>query len=491
MKNIKLNYLVKSFFAGLVLLSNLSCERDLSDEAVLATFPKTAEIFTDDFVAMGSDFYFPYGGSKPTAFSVDREQGFESNASIRIDVPNATDPEGAYAGAIFRIDGAGRNLTDYDALTFYVKASQGVTVGEFGFGEDFDENKYLTTITNVSIGTNWTKIIIPIPDASKLLQERGMFRYAAGTQTTNGSGFTFWIDELKFEKLGTNNLLYPFILNGEDRTVQGFAGANQIIGELGAVYSLANGQNLTVNIAPSYFNFEISDATILTPLALNDLGQMFTRIIGSSGTSVVTAQIGNSIAQGSLTVNAVGEFPHAPVPTRDPATVVSLFSDEYNNVPVRHYNGYFAPFQTTQGGAGNNPFNVDIQAPFVNGDIDNIINYTQLNFVSIGMYETVPNVNISGSTHLHLDINVREAINAADFIRIQIETGTGSTPASASFIINSTALSNVDENGWASIDIPLASFPGLVNIENLGQVFFISDATITNIWVDNVYFYAQ
>ena len=201
MKNRKINYLGKTLLLGLVLITNLNCERDLSDEAIDATFAKTAEIFTDDFIGMGSDFYFPYGDSKFTAFSVDLEEGYESNSSIRIDVPNANDPEGAYAGGIFRIDGAGRNLTEYDALTFYVKASQGVSIGEFGFGEDFTSNKYMATITNVSVGTNWKKVIIPIPDASKLLQERGMFRYAAGTNGTNGFGYTLWLDDIKFEKL--------------------------------------------------------------------------------------------------------------------------------------------------------------------------------------------------------------------------------------------------------------------------------------------------
>ena len=63
----------------MVLITNLNCERDLSDEAIDATFAKTAEIFTDDFIGMGSDFYFPYGDSKFTAFSVDLEEGYESN----------------------------------------------------------------------------------------------------------------------------------------------------------------------------------------------------------------------------------------------------------------------------------------------------------------------------------------------------------------------------------------------------------------------------
>lgn len=494
MKNIKFNYLGKTLLVGLVLMTNLNCERDISDDAVLASLSRTAEVFTDDFVGMGSDFYRPYGGSKFTAFSVDLDEGFESNSSIRIDVPDATDPLGTYAGGIFVIDGAGRNLSNYDALTFYVKASQGVIVGEFGFGEDFEENKFITTVTNVSVGTNWTKIIIPILDASKLLQERGMFRYAAGSTSTNGFAYTLWIDEIKFEKLGTNNLLYPFILNGEDINVDGFAGANQIIGDLGAVYNLANGQNVRVNAAPSYFSFSVSDSTILSPLELNAQGQMSTRIIGASGSSVVTAQIGNTLAQGSLTINAVGEFPHAPVPSRAAASVVSLFSDAYNNLPVRHYNGFFLG-SNTQGGAGNDPNNVDIQAPFVNGSLDNIIHYTQLDFVSIGMYETVPRVNISGMTHMHVDINVRQAVNPGNFIRIELHSSlaNGPTTSSGSFVINAATLTDADENGWVSLDIPIANFPGFNDATNLGQVFFVSGnpGGIFNIWVDNVYFYAE
>ena len=37
---------------------------------------------------------------------------------MRIDVPNANDPEGNYAGAIFRVEGQGRDLSGYNALTF-------------------------------------------------------------------------------------------------------------------------------------------------------------------------------------------------------------------------------------------------------------------------------------------------------------------------------------------------------------------------------------
>ena len=136
-KNIK----VRLFLPILLLVVMSGCEREISEDAVLATFSTTGDIFTDNFVGMGSDFYLPFAGSKLDAFSVDNEEGFESRASYRVDVPNASDPTGNYAGAILRIDGAGRNLSGYDALTFYARASQGVVLNEAGFGQDFFENK--------------------------------------------------------------------------------------------------------------------------------------------------------------------------------------------------------------------------------------------------------------------------------------------------------------------------------------------------------------
>lgn len=487
-----------SFLSIALLLIFSGCERDISESAILATYPSTPDIFTEGPVGLTDEFFEsfdPASGANPFGFGVDNNVAYAGRTSIRIDVPAPNDPNGGYIGGIFRDRGAGRNLTGYDALTFWAKASTTTALGTVGFGVDFLESKHETTVTNLQLSTGWRKYIIPIPDPSKLTRERGMFVFAAGTEGTNGQGYTIWIDELRFEKLGNNRLLYPYILNGENRTVSGFIGASQVIGELGAVFNLANGQNISVNAAPSYFNFNSNNSAVTGPFELNNFGQMSTRVVGTSGTAIVTAQLGNALAQGSLTVNAAGSFPHAPIPTRNPATVVSIFSDAYPNVPVRHYNGFFGPppngFQTTQGGAGNDPNNVDIQVPFPNGSLDNIINYSQLNFVSIGMYETVPNVSIIGMTHIHIDINVREAIQSSDYITILLETGTGSSPISASFTINATSLSNVDINGWTSIDIPLSNFIGLTNLSNLGQVFFISDNTISNIWVDNVYFYAQ
>ena len=478
----------------LIALTLTGCERDLSDDVVLATFPTTAEVFTDAPVGLTDEFFIsfdPAGGANPDGFGTDNNEAFEGTSSIRIDVPAPNDPNGGFIGGIFRDRGEGRDLTGYDALTFWAKGSTTATVGLFGFGTDFIDNTYPVGLENVQLSTDWRKYVIPIPNASRLVQERGMFIFSAGgfdinntpTDFSDDIGYTFWIDEIRFESLGTNATIGAQILNGMDQTSEGFTGTDIELGGFTQTTNLASGQNVTTNVAPAYFDFTSSNEAVAS---VSSTG--FVSVVGSSGTTTITASLSGTAATGSLFITSNGELPHAPIPTRNPSNVISLFSDAYTNVPVRHYNGFFQ-FATTQGGAGNDPNNVDIQDAYPDGSLDNIISYSQLNFVSIGTYETVALPDISQMTHLHVDINVREAIDNGDFIRLSLEsgTGTGSTTA-GDFILNTAALNNANADGWLTLDIPLTNFPGFTG-NDLGQLFFVSDGTISNIWVDNVYFY--
>ena len=459
-----------SFFLVAALMLFLSCERDLSEEAIFATYATTAEVFTDSPVGLGSDFYFPFSGSKPTAFSVDKNEAYEGTASIRVDVPNADDAEGNYAGAIFRIEGAGRNLTGYDALTFWAKASQGVIIDQVGFGQDFGENKFQVTRSNISLGTNWVKYIIPVPDASKLIAERGMLWYSAGTQQTNGKAYTFWLDEVRFEKLGTVAQPRPAILNGATVDQIGFIDVPVQLTGFTQTFNTASGQNITVAATPSYFTFNTTDLGVAYA---NEFGVV--SVVGK-GQATITAMLGNVAAQGSLTLNVGGGFDFAPTPPqREAANVISIFSDAYTNVPVDYYNGFFTDgYQTTEGGAP--PLDV-------NGDM--IINYTKLNFVGIGTFKDVTPIDVTNMTHLHIDIKVNEAIQDGDFITIQLLNSVGNNEASGSVRFEAGTFS---KDQWVSLDIPLADF-GLANRSKIGLLFFISDATITNIFVDNIYYY--
>ncbi|MEM0542620.1 glycosyl hydrolase family 16 [Flavobacterium sp. j3] len=476
LKTNRIIVLSKLSLVGLVFCFT-SCEREVSDDAVLASFPKTAEIFTDAPIGLTDGFFEsfdPATGANTSGFNTDSNTAYEGSTSIRIDVPAPNDPNGGYIGGIFRDRGEGRNLTSYDALTFWAKGSTTATF-ETGFGIDFLQNKYQVT-TNVQLSTTWRKYVIPIPDAARLVQERGMFMFAAGTNSTNGMGYTIWLDEIRFEKLGTTALVNPFIFNGDNRTADGFVGGSQIISQIGAVYNLSSGQNISINAAPGYFNFNSTNSSVTGPFQTNAAGQVFTNVIGTSGTAVVTATLRNATAQGSLTITALGNFPGAPVPTRPSSSVISIFSDAYINVPVNYYNGYWQPWQTT------------VSEDFsVNGD--NILNYKNYNFVGIEF--SSPTVNATSMTHFHANFYIPGPIAPGRQLRVIIVDfgangvfgGGDDTRHSTTFV----APTLVSQN-WITITIPFSAMPNLASRSNLGQIIFEGgDNSI--LWVDNIYFY--
>lgn len=483
--------LKKIGFAIASLIFILACQnedKDLQDPK----FSKTAAIFIDTPIAMGTNFYFPYGagpdnpvGSKLNAWSVDQNESYKGDSSMRFDVPSENDTEGNYAGGIFRVDGVGRDLTGYDALTFWAKASQGVTIAEFGFGEDFYPNKYITTLRNVSLGTAWTKYIIPIPDASKLIQEKGMLRYAANTNDTNGKGYTFWIDELKFEKLGTIGKPKPTIASGVNKKVQSFIGITIPITDLKVDFNMPTGLNLSVYPAPGYLAFKSSDPNVAT---VNESGLI--NVVGT-GEAVITANLGGVLntntnefvggvdALDSVTINSLGNFSLPPTPTRDPANVISVFSDFYPSIKVDFFNGYWQPYQTT------------LSADFsVKGD--NFLNYTNFNFV--GHQFGNPTVNLNNMTHLHFNMYIPGSVPANfDFLITLVDfgpdgnNGGGDDTRQQLFVPNS---SKIKANQWITIEVPITMTTknrvGLIIYENIN---IPRGPGLKNFYMDNVYFY--
>ena len=470
MKNKTFLYVKNTLRIGVIFLLITSCVREYSDQVEFETFPNNPFVFIDGF--SGGLEYLPFDGSKLDAFSVDNGESYKGLASMRFDVPNFGDPAGSFAGAIFP-DNFGRDLREFDALTFWAKASNAAVINEIGFGIDFGENKYATIKQNLVLSTGWTKYTIPIPDPSKLVEEKGMFIYAAGPE--EGRGFSFWIDELQFETLGTIAQPRPAIFNGEDRFEKSFLDVQIPVSGLTHTVNLASGGNQTVSAAPAYYTFSSTDVDVAR---VSESG--IVTMVGI-GEATITALLDGVKAQGSLSVEVSGSFDLAPIPpVRSPENVVSVFSDAYDNVPVEYYNGFFTPDgQTTLGGADIN----------INGD--NIIRYTDLNFVAI---KTLNTLNASGMTHYHLDIQVEDAqISSSDFLRILLlDAGPDNIIGTADDTEGSVEFRSpvLVPGQWASLDIPLSSFNGL-NTANLALYFFVSDATISNILVDNIYFYKE
>lgn len=461
-------------------MSVASCERPISDEVEFAKYPSTAEIFTDGF--MGGLDYFPFGGSFVDAFTVDTKEAYQGEASMRFDIPSFGV---GYGGATFPSTNP-RDLTSYDALTFWAKASQGADINEIGFGINPETaDRYKVSIQNLAISTQWTKYTIPIPDASKLFAEKGMFWYAEGAENEfDEGGYTFWIDELKFEKLGTVAQSRPAILNGEDRVETNFLGNsfNMADYQLTQTFNLASGVNQTLTPAPSYFSFESSNIEVAR---VSDAG--IVTLVGK-GSAKITASIAGVRAAGSLTLNVAGVFPVAPVPTLLQNNVISVFSDHYTNVPVNFYNGFWQPFQTTLGGQ-------------VVVDGQNVINYTEFNFV--GTQLTSP-LNITEMTHFSVDIMMLELPTDIDLLlTFRNENSTSNTfqqnrigqnyqlDARAPVVFPS---SNFQAGVWATIKIPIRPTSetsldktgvNLIIIEN------IKSSNVKTLYMDNMYFYKE
>jgi Bacterial Ig-like domain (group 2) len=466
MKNVKHRISTFALFVSLALFTVVSCKRDL-DYLEPATYPTTPEVFIDGFSA-GLN-YGAFGGSKVTAFDVDTEVKYKGTSSMKFAVPDAGDPAGAYAGGAY-FTASGRDLSGYDALTFWAKASKAATIDVVGFGNDFGESKYLTVLNGVAVNTNWQKFIIPIPDASKLTQERGMFFYSEGPE--DGLGYTFWIDEVTFEKLGT--LAHPkaAILLGQDQVIGAETGQQLPIGGLTATFNLPTGIDQTVSAAPSYFNFTSSDPSVASVSSTGVVTMV------DAGTAVITATLGDLDAAGSLTVTSTGQAmgpqSPAPTPTIDADSVISMFSNAYNNVPIDTWNTGWQ-FSTAE--------LLEVQ---VAGD--DVKRYRNLNFVGIEFASQT--INASAMTHFHLDIWTPDAtalpaafkVLLVDFGANGVFDGGDDTSHELSF---TSPLLKTGE--WVGIDIPLSNFTGLTNRAHLAQLVLSGD--LPNVYVDNVYFY--
>lgn len=466
MENIKHKILTLALTLSLAILTVVSCKRDINDLEP-ATFPTTPEVFIDGFSA-GLN-YGAFGGSKVTAFDVDTEVKFKGSASMKFAVPDAGDPLGAYAGGSY-FTSTGRDLSGYDALTFWAKASKSATIDVVGFGNDFGESKFLTTLRDVPVNTNWQKYIIPIPDPSKLKEERGMFFYSEGPE--GGLGYTFWIDEVKFEKLGTIAHPRPAILDGQDQVLSTEIDQNLNIGGLKATFNMPTGVDQSVEAAPAYFTFSSSNPSVASVSSAGVVSVLDT------GNAVITAKLGNLDAAGSMTLSssghAVGPQTPAPTPTVSADSVISLFSNAYTNVPVDTWNTHWQ-FSTAE----------DFDVKIAGNDVKR---YRSLNFVGIEFASQT--INASAMTHFHLDLWTPDPTELpAAFKVLLVDFGANGTfdgGDDSSYELAFTRPTLVTGQ-WVSLDIPLSNFTGLVNRAHLAQLVLSGD--LPNVYIDNVYFY--
>lgn len=430
----------KGLFFSAALVTLAGCEREISTD-VLATSPKVAEVFLDEFAA-GVDFQ---AWGKTTALSQDNETKYSGTTSLKIEVPTPDDFLGNWTGGVFFTE-AGRDLSDYDALTFYVKSSASTKI-EVGLGS-YGDAEYAATLAGVTADANWRKVIVPIPNPSKLTAEKGLFNFSVGTEDTDGKAYTLWIDEVKYEKLGT--LAHTRI---KDISMAGFPTGDIEINELTVYVNLPNGLNQEMSVSSKYFTFNSSNPEVAT------VEENVISFHGAKDRAVLTP----NEAEGAITITGVYDF--APTPTHDANKVISLYCDDYENTLTSPMNGYWTgDGQTTT----NNEITLD--------DNIHIMHYGLLNFVGIVFNK---DADTTSKTHLHMDILLQDETD--DTPKLDITAAIDASGAAAGKVT-----AELQSNKWVAVDVPLN---GAASIHQISMAVPQGTPTLQDILVDNIYFY--
>jgi len=446
----------------ILILSVVSCKRDVNTLEP-ASYPVNGEIYLDGF--SGGLGYQAFTNSKLDAFQIDKLDRFKGINSMIITVPSQGDPSGWFAGGAFI--SPPRDLSGFNALTFWAKASQVAQIGLVGFGNDNSGNSiYSAWVNDVIFTTTWQKFIIPIPNPNKLTVESGMFQYAIGADE-NGNGFNVWFDEVQFEKIGT--IAHPQA-KLQNQTIYSFVGDTINIGE---IVVTASGSNVEVKAMPAYLDFYTDNKEVI---AIED---EIIRVIGT-GKATITAKLGNLDAIGTITVE-VGNMTPAPAPEFPKENVISLFSNLYSNVQVDSWNPNWQ-YSTTE-------------LSDVKIGLEDLKMYTNLNFV--GIVFTSQTLNVTEMTHFHMDLWTPDPVALPAAFRIElVDFGAdnaygGGDDSSHMFVINTNTVPKLVKDEWINIDIPLSKFTGLKSKKNIAQIVFSSaDNQFPNtIYIDNVLFH--
>lgn len=451
-------------------LTALSCERDTTG---LELAPPNTDplVFVDNFAAYST--FQAFSGSKLDALSIDPRGGRDGSAALKVTVPGPGETAGTFAGGAFTT-GLSRDLSGYDALTFWVRASKATaTLNVAGLGNDNTGlSRYEASWSNIPITSGWTKVIIPIPLPDRLQAEQGLFFFAEGYE--DNAGYEIWFDDVMFEKTGVITNPRP-VLSRFPLTLSAFVGGTVQVEGTQTTFQVGEGaeqRDERIDHFPGYFTYISSDETVVA------IDGESIRAVGA-GNATLTARLGNIDAQGALIVR-VGAAPTvgAPAPTFPAAKVISLFSNAYSNVPVDTWSA-------TWDQATVSDFRVA-------GDDMKV--YTSLVFAGIEFAQHT--IDASVMTHFHVDVWAPNAtifkVKLVDFGADGVFDPPGDPNRDDSeheLTFDSGSTPPLVSGTWVRLDIPLADFTNLSNRTHMAQLILSLTGTDRTVFVDNVLFH--
>ena len=416
------------------------------------------EVFIDDF-SEGLDWQ-PFLGSLTTALEIDESGGRGGTSALRFAVPH---PDQGWTGGAF-VANPGRDLSGYNALSFWVKGASAATINAVGFGNDNTGNSIydIEVVGGVGIGTDWTQVLLGMPDPSVMTAEQGMFFFA---EAGEGQANTIWIDDMQY--VSSNEIGAP----------AGAMAVMNVTGEPGDSAAVAgtvvnfSGSPHVIGVKPSYFVFSSSDESVAT---VSDAGVITFVAIG---TATISATLAGAAVGGEVTVVVQGAPDvAAPTPTAPADSVISLFSDAYDDVVVDTWSADWDQ--------------ADVEDIMI-GD-DAVKKYS--NLVYAGIEFKSPVIDATDMEVFHFDMFTND--NTADLAVFKVklvdfgDDGEFGGGDDSEHVVEFTADDGLASGQWVGFDIMLDSLTNLAGRAHLAQLLFEGDPDTdpNTVYIDNIYF---
>ena len=222
------------------------------------------DVFVDG-LSLESNFV-PFEGTASTDLTPDSAVLLANgHKTLRFTFPQ---PGSTIGGAL--VAGAAQDLSGYDAVTFWAKASASLTLETVGLGNDASGSatgtRYSVETVGVALGTAFQQYTVALPLAARLTAQTGLFLFADAKNNSGIVATQFWLGDLRYQTLGATVTGAPapsFTLASHD--VQAghsfaLAGSDLQIAWTGG----ANSSLTQVRPSLAYFTYSSSDPGVAT-----------------------------------------------------------------------------------------------------------------------------------------------------------------------------------------------------------------------------------
>jgi hypothetical protein len=402
--------------------------------------------------------------------------------SWKVEIPAIGSALGPYSGGVLT-PAVGRDLADYNALTFWVRTDvDGIMLDVAGFGNDNTgtsgyeaSRKVPSTLLGAPVHREWTYRIVPIPDASRLINERGLFLFGESAEgeaifdpesgeTINlyPDGYNIWFDQIEFAHVDGIELFTTRFSGSAERRY--FVGQTVTLGGVFSAYTYPlEEENIIVNHSSRYYELASSNNAVAVPTPTSQV-----RIVGT-GQAEITGKLGDVDAVGKVRLASYEPPASGPAaPTLSSDRVISMFSDAYDDVPVKFWLTDWSPAQYQEWAVAGD--NVKVYYDVTNYFGIDLNNYT---------------IDASDMTHLHLDVYA--PVGAS--LTVKVKGRTGDEEPSVS--LDAASIPAYVPGEWSSLDIPLESFNTSASWSwsNIGLLIIECSPGAQLLLVDNLYWH--